>query len=60
MELREFFLGDIGVLLHDTGHSCTRMCEAGIPVRTGRFAARMAVRLVNDGPVTIWMDTRDR
>jgi D-Tyr-tRNAtyr deacylase len=27
-------------------------------VQTGRFAARMAVRLVNDGPVTIWMDTR--
>ncbi len=39
-------------------HFCTRMSEDGISVRIGRFAARMAVRLVNDGPVTIWMDTR--
>ncbi|SMX39048.1 D-aminoacyl-tRNA deacylase [Maliponia aquimaris] len=29
----------------------------GIPVATGRFGADMAVSLVNDGPVTIWMDT---
>ena len=29
----------------------------GIPVETGRFGADMAVELVNDGPVTIWMDT---
>ncbi len=29
----------------------------GIPVETGRFGAEMAVHLVNDGPVTIWMDT---
>lgn len=40
-------------------HFCTRLSEDGIPVETGRFAAAMAVRLVNDGPVTIWMDTRD-
>ena len=25
-------------------------------VATGRFGARMAVRLINDGPVTIWLD----
>ncbi|WP_109468621.1 D-aminoacyl-tRNA deacylase [Albibacillus kandeliae] len=30
--------------------------EQGIPVATGRFGADMAVSLVNDGPVTIWMD----
>ena len=30
---------------------------AGIPVRTGRFGADMAVELVNDGPVTILLDT---
>ncbi|WP_116083096.1 D-aminoacyl-tRNA deacylase [Tropicimonas sp. IMCC34011] len=30
---------------------------AGIEVATGRFGADMAVSLVNDGPVTIWMDT---
>ncbi|MGP6088519.1 D-aminoacyl-tRNA deacylase [Antarctobacter jejuensis] len=31
--------------------------QHGIPVATGRFGADMAVSLVNDGPVTIWMDT---
>ena len=29
----------------------------GIPVATGRFGADMKVSLVNDGPVTIWMDS---
>lgn len=29
----------------------------GIEVATGRFGADMAVSLVNDGPVTIWIDT---
>lgn len=29
----------------------------GVPVENGRFGADMAVSLVNDGPVTIWMDT---
>jgi D-tyrosyl-tRNA(Tyr) deacylase len=28
-----------------------------IPTQTGQFGADMAVSLVNDGPVTIWMDT---
>lgn len=28
-----------------------------MPVQTGRFGANMKVSLVNDGPVTIWMDT---
>jgi D-aminoacyl-tRNA deacylase len=28
----------------------------GIAVETGRFGADMAVELVNDGPVTIWME----
>ena len=32
--------------------------EAGIPVETGRFGAHMEVSLVNDGPVTIWLDSR--
>lgn len=32
----------------------------GIPVENGEFGADMAVSLVNDGPVTIWMDTADR
>jgi D-aminoacyl-tRNA deacylase len=29
----------------------------GLPVATGRFGAEMQVELVNDGPVTIWLDT---
>lgn len=28
----------------------------GIPIAMGRFGADMKVALVNDGPVTIWMD----
>lgn len=36
---------------------CARLAEHGVPVETGEFAAHMAVRLVNDGPVTIWIDT---
>lgn len=35
---------------------CDLMREQGIPVETGRFGADMQVSLVNDGPVTIWMD----
>jgi D-aminoacyl-tRNA deacylase len=29
-------------------------------VETGRFGAEMAVELVNDGPFTIWLDSRER
>lgn len=29
----------------------------GVPVARGRFGAEMAVELVNDGPMTIWLDT---
>ncbi|MGR3292141.1 MAG: D-aminoacyl-tRNA deacylase [Paracoccaceae bacterium] len=29
----------------------------GIRVETGEFGADMAVSLVNDGPVTLWLDT---
>jgi D-tyrosyl-tRNA(Tyr) deacylase len=31
--------------------------KLGIPVQTGVFGEEMAVELVNDGPVTIWLDT---
>lgn len=30
-----------------------------VPVETGQFGADMAVALVNDGPVTVWLDTAD-
>jgi len=34
--------------------------QLGAPVLTGRFRAHMAVELVNDGPVTLLLDTRKR
>ena len=33
--------------------------DAGVPAQTGRFGARMEVALVNDGPVTIVLDSAD-
>ena len=33
--------------------------SAGAPVKNGVFAADMEVTIVNDGPVTIWLDTAD-
>lgn len=30
------------------------------PVKTGSFGANMQISLVNDGPVTIWIDTKNR
>lgn len=33
--------------------------EAGVPGQTGRFGAKMEVALVNDGPVTIILDSAD-
>ena len=35
----------------------TALAAEGVPVETGIFGAEMAVELVNDGPVTIWIDT---
>ena len=35
----------------------TALRGAGIPVQTGRFGAKMEVELVNDGPVTIIIDS---
>ena len=32
----------------------------GVPVQTGEFQAMMEVHLVNQGPVTIWIDSADR
>ena len=37
-----------------------RAVEArGITVARGRFGAEMQVELVNDGPMTIWLDSQD-
>ena len=35
------------------GEFCAALALEGVPVETGVFGARMAVQLVNDGPVTI-------
>jgi len=37
----------------------SRIRDTGLPVQTGVFSARMDVTLVNDGPVTIWIDSRE-
>ena len=37
--------------------TATALRELGLQVQTGRFGADMAVHLVNDGPVTILLET---
>ncbi|MFU8881479.1 MAG: D-aminoacyl-tRNA deacylase [Rhodobacterales bacterium] len=37
-------------------HFAASLAALGIPTQTGEFGADMAVDLVNDGPVTIWLD----
>ena len=39
---------------------CDLLSDHGVPVQTGKFGADMKVKLVNDGPVTIWLDTAER
>ena len=40
---------------------CQRLSQAmGKPVGTGEFGANMKVELLNDGPVTILMDTKNK
>ncbi|MCR4613964.1 MAG: D-tyrosyl-tRNA(Tyr) deacylase [Bacteroidaceae bacterium] len=40
---------------------CAQLSEQlGKPVQTGEFGANMKVELLNDGPVTICMDTKNR
>jgi D-tyrosyl-tRNA(Tyr) deacylase len=41
--------------LYERFVACAR--ERGVPVATGRFGARMALALVNDGPVTLLLDS---
>ena len=47
----------VGSALYDD--FCTALASTGVTVARGRFGAHMAVHLVNDGPVTIWLDSRD-
>ncbi|MBX3011696.1 MAG: D-tyrosyl-tRNA(Tyr) deacylase [Caldilineaceae bacterium] len=39
---------------------CELLAEQGVPVQRGVFQAHMAVALVNDGPVTLWLDSAER
>lgn len=38
----------------------SKLSETGIPFKTGEFGADMKVSLINDGPVTIIIDSKDR
>lgn len=38
-------------------HFVQNLRALGVQTQTGEFGADMAVHLINDGPVTIWMDT---
>ncbi|ETX08308.1 D-aminoacyl-tRNA deacylase [Candidatus Entotheonella palauensis] len=38
----------------------TAIDQQGVPVATGRFGAQMQVRLVNDGPVTILLESPEQ
>lgn len=35
-------------------------CASTVTTKTGVFGANMKVALVNDGPVTIWLDSKNR
>jgi len=47
--------GDVAQALVD--RVAQRLTEMGAPVATGRFGAHMRVALVNDGPVTLMLET---
>ncbi len=49
---------DTGRALYETFAQALR--DLGLTVATGEFGADMDVDLVNQGPVTIWLDTADR
>jgi len=50
---------EIAVPLYE--HFCTELSKnSGKEVKTGTFAADMKVALVNNGPVTIWMDSKNK
>ena len=50
--------GDVAIEMFDQFNGLLR--ETGIPVETGQFGADMKVELLNDGPVTILLDSKNR
>lgn len=50
---------EIAIPLYE--HFCNSLSQKlGKEVKTGTFAADMKVALVNNGPVTIWMDSKNK
>jgi D-tyrosyl-tRNA(Tyr) deacylase len=50
---------DIAIPLYES--FCSEMnLQLGREIQTGSFGADMKVELLNDGPVTIWIDTKNR
>ena len=50
--------GDVAFEMFEQFNGLLR--ETGIPVKTGQFGADMKVELLNDGPVTILLDSKKR
>jgi D-tyrosyl-tRNA(Tyr) deacylase len=34
--------------------------DSGLVVKSGTFGSDMKVELINDGPITIWMDSKNK
>ena len=41
-------------------HFIEKVGESGLKTQTGQFGANMQVALINDGPVTIWIDSKNK
>ena len=50
--------GDVAIDMFEQFNGLLR--ESGVPVETGQFGADMKVGLLNDGPVTILLDSKTR
>lgn len=50
--------GDVALEMFEQFNGLLR--DTGIPVDTGQFGANMKVELLNDGPVTILLDSKNR
>lgn len=46
---------ELGLQLYE--HFAAQIAANGIATQTGQFGADMKVSLINDGPVTLWIDT---
>ena len=50
--------GDVAIDMFEQFNGLLR--DTGVPVETGQFGADMKVELLNDGPVTILLDSKTR